>query len=68
MEGTEGQELNSALATREEAQVEDAPSLPANASSGWKDRWVLQKGPNSPLFYLLLVRKNTSGTLASPKL
>lgn len=59
MGGERDRRLNSALATREEAQVKDAPSLPANASPGWEGRWVLQKGPNSPLFYLLLVRKRS---------
>lgn len=53
--------LNSALATREEVQVEDALSLPANASPGWEGRWVLQKGPDFHLFYVLLVRKRASG-------
>lgn len=57
MGGERDRRLNSALATREEAQAEDAPSLSANAAPGWEGRWILQKGPDSPLFYLLLVRK-----------
>lgn len=63
MGGERDRRLNSALATREEAQVEDVPSLPANASPGWEGSLELPSRKDTILLSYLYfwLEKNASG-------